>query len=86
MKSTCTCTHGGNAAVIGDLKETFPRLQFIATSHSPFIVQSLNGGAVINLDSEDYSPETPSEQSIEDVAENIMGVDRPQRRQALSRT
>ena len=66
--------------VIGNLKETFPRLQFIATSHSPFIVQSMTGGGgVINLDTQDYLPETPCEQSIEDVAENIMGVDKLQR-------
>ena len=65
--------------VVGDMTRTFPRLQFVATSHSPFIVQSVRDGGVINLDREDSEPETPHDQSVEDVAENIMGVDQPQR-------
>lgn len=65
--------------IVQDLSDTFPRLQFVATSHSPFIVQSMSRGEVINLDREPYEPERPGEQSIEDVAENIMGVDLPQR-------
>ena len=67
--------------VIKDLIETFPRLQFIATSHSPFIIQSVSRGGVINLDQGDDVPETPEVQSIEDVAENIMGIDLPQQSQ-----
>ena len=65
--------------VVRSLCESFPRLQFVATSHSPFIVQSASPGGVINLDTETETPETPSEQSIEDVVENIMGVAQPQR-------
>ena len=65
--------------VARSLSESFPRLQFVATSHSPFIVQSVSPGGVINLDKATDTPETPSEQSIEDVAENIMGVAQPQR-------
>ena len=49
--------------------ESFPRLQFVATSHSPFIVQSVSPGGVINLDKETDTPETPSEQSIAEGAE-----------------
>ena len=71
--------------VIDDLIETFPRLQFIATSHSPFIVQSVSQGGVINLDQGDDVPETPEMQSIEDVAENIMGVDLPQQSQRFQK-
>jgi hypothetical protein len=36
--------------VVNDLKKTFPQIQFIATTHSPFIVQSLQSDEVINLD------------------------------------
>ena len=36
---------------------------------------------MINLDQGDGVPETPEEQSIEDVAENIMGIDLPQQSQ-----
>ena len=66
-------------SVVGDLIDTFPRIQFVATSHSPFIIQSVSRGGVINLDREDDRPATPDEQSIEDVAEYIMGVEQPQR-------
>ncbi len=36
--------------IVQDLKRTFPKLQFIATTHSPFIVQSLEADEIINLD------------------------------------
>ncbi len=65
--------------VVQNLLRAFPGLQFVATSHSPFIVQSISAGGVVNLDKHDSVPETPHDQSIEDVAENIMGVDQPQR-------
>ena len=66
-------------SVVRDLTETFPRLQFVATTHSPFIVQSISTGGAINLDMGASAPETPDDQSIEDVAEDIMGVEQPQR-------
>ena len=66
-------------SIVRDLNQTFPRLQFIATSHSPFIVQSMTLGGVINLDDGRYDAESICEQSVEDVAENVMGVDQPQR-------
>ncbi len=36
--------------VVYDLKKTFPSLQFIVTSHSPFILQSASSGEVIDLE------------------------------------
>ncbi|VXD12416.1 SMC domain protein [Planktothrix serta PCC 8927] len=36
--------------VVNDLRQTFPKIQFIATTHSPFIIQSLKDGELINLD------------------------------------
>lgn len=36
--------------IIDDFKRTFPKIQFIVTTHSPFIVQSLNRDELINLD------------------------------------
>ena len=66
--------------VVQDLREAFPRLQFVATTHSPFIIQSMTDlGRIIDLDSEDDSPCALSELSIEDVAEDIMGIGIPQR-------
>ena len=54
------------------MKELFPKIQFICATHSPFIIQSLEEGELITLDQpldSEYSGE-----SIEDIAEDIMGV------------
>ena len=64
---------------IRDLQDTFPRLQFVATSHSPFIIQSVEQGHVINLDHDDIHQPGKNPESIEDIAENRMGVEQPQR-------
>lgn len=63
--------------VIEDLRRTFPKLQFICTTHSPFIIQSAHPGEVISLDGsvevEDYVGA-----SIEDIAEHVQGTEEPQ--------
>ena len=62
--------------IIGILKELFPRIQFICATHSPFIIQSLEEGELITLDQQldsEYSGE-----SIEDIAEDVMGVEMAQ--------
>src|SRR5690606_8031953 len=59
--------------VVGDLKRAFPKIQFVATTHSPFIVQSLKSDELINLDK--LSDVEPLDLSLEEVAEEIMGVD-----------
>lgn len=80
--------------VVRDLQNAFPNMQFIATTHSPFILQSLDPGEVIDLN-HDTSPEVianaplnvaapgPADQysnrSIEDIVENVMGVAVPSR-------
>ena len=66
--------------VIGDLMKTFPKVQFIATTHSPFIIQSLppvEGVQLINLD----SPEADefANKSVEDISEEVQGITLPQR-------
>lgn len=59
--------------VIQDLLSVFPNLQFIATSHSPFLLQAaFPQGAVIDLGT-GQAVTTPNE-SIEDIAEHVMGV------------
>ncbi len=63
--------------VVDDLRTTFPQVQFVATTHSPFIIQSLRPGELINL--EEAAPSEPPSQSIEDIAEQVMGVEVPQR-------
>jgi len=65
--------------IIENLTKTFPNCQFIATTHSPFIIQSLRKGDLINLDQKNN--DDFKDQSIEDITENIMGVDMPQKSQ-----
>lgn len=58
--------------IVRILKTIFPQVQFICATHSPFIIQSLEEGELIALDS--YIEEPYSGESIEDIAENIMDV------------
>jgi predicted ATP-binding protein involved in virulence len=62
--------------VIETLRTTFPCLQFIGTSHSPFIVQSLRPDELINLQGQSV-PEFGN-LSVETIAQGLMGVDRPE--------
>ena len=64
--------------VVRDLKETFPRIQFISTSHSPFIIQSLEAGELRTLDPGGPQLLEYANRSIEDIAEEIQRVDVPQ--------
>ena len=59
------------------LRRTFPNIQFIATTHSPFVIQALRPGELINLDPEELGEY--ADRSIEDIAETVMGVDMPQK-------
>lgn len=59
--------------IIEDLKRTFPKIQFIVTTHSPFIVQSVKAEEVISLDGELIN-EDPFTKSIEEIAEQDMDV------------
>jgi predicted ATP-binding protein involved in virulence len=66
--------------VVGDLLAAFPNIQFIATTHSPFVIQSLppvEGVQLINLDNADA--EDFANKSVEDIAEDLQGVENPQR-------
>jgi predicted ATP-binding protein involved in virulence len=59
--------------VVADLKNAFPSIQFVATTHSPFIVQSLEASELINLDR--ISDVNPSNLTLEEVSTQIMGVE-----------
>ncbi len=63
--------------VTAKLRKTFPNIQFIATTHSPFVIQALRPGELINLDPEEFREY--ADKSIEDIAENVMGVELPQK-------
>lgn len=61
------------------LQSLFPRVQFIATSHSPFIIQTQTRNSIILLekDSEFLSLDATT-LSIEDISESIQKVELPQ--------
>ncbi|MEN9864536.1 MAG: hypothetical protein RL748_126 [Pseudomonadota bacterium] len=69
--------------VIEDLRRLFPEIQFIATTHSPFIIQTAREGELIKLDG-DVSID-PGGKTLEEIARLIMDVtdsDRSPRYQA----
>lgn len=61
--------------VVSDLKKAFPKIQFLATTHSPFIVQSLESNELISLDF--LVDLSPNEMKIDNVAIELMGVESP---------
>lgn len=58
--------------VVEDLKTTFPKVQFVASTHSPFIVQSLKSDELINLDQK--TDANLQGLGIEEISEGVMGV------------
>jgi len=68
--------------IIADLKRTFPKIQFIVTTHSPFIVQSLRSEELINLDGS--TGENPFVKSIEEIAATEMQVENVRRSEAFN--
>lgn len=60
------------------LKEIFPKIQFITTTHSPFIVQSLKNEELIDLQGKDYDSDYVNK-GIEEIAENEMNVTMPEK-------
>jgi predicted ATP-binding protein involved in virulence len=59
---------------IADLKTAFPKIQFVVTTHSLTVVQSLKKTELINLDDTEGVESDPYKYSIEDIAEAEMGV------------
>ena len=64
--------------VVLDLRKTFPEIQFIVTSHSPFLLQAaFEFGKVIDMPSGKFVD--PGDPSFEDITETVMHVAQPQR-------
>ena len=61
--------------IVNDLKQAFPKLQFVVATHSPFIVQSLNSDELINLDNLTPQAFAPNTLPLNKVATEIMDVD-----------
>jgi len=59
--------------VVEQLRNTFPKIQFICTTHSPFLIQSLRSGEeLLVLDGQPTA--NLANRSIDEIAEDIMGV------------
>lgn len=63
--------------LVEDLRTVFPRVQFVATTHSPFIIQTMREGETIILD-ERQPVVNPAKLGIEEIAEGMMGVENPE--------
>jgi predicted ATP-binding protein involved in virulence len=62
---------------IEDLRRTFPKIQFICTTHSPFLIQSLRSGEeLIMLDGQPTAE--LANMSIEEIAQGIQHIGNPQ--------
>jgi len=59
--------------IVEALRTIFPRMQFICTTHSPFIVQTMREGELMSLDKETI-PKTDN-LSIAAIAKGLMGVE-----------
>ena len=63
--------------IVDDLKRTFPNCQFIVSTHSPFIIQSLDAEELFDIKTMQYAKEEGNYQgwSIEAIQEYKMGVE-----------
>jgi len=55
------------------LRATFPNIQFIVSTHSPFILQTIRQGELISLD-KGLLPVEPAGKSLEEVAKYVMDI------------
>ncbi len=60
--------------ILADLQKAFPMIQFIVSSHSPFIIQSVANKNIITLDGE-KGPSDAYRRSIEEIAMSEMDMD-----------
>lgn len=62
--------------VLADLRKAFPNIQFIVTTHSPFIIQSVSQQELISLDEYANVDGSPQKESLEEIAIRRMGMDK----------
>ena len=60
--------------IVSDLKDVFPKIQFVATTHSPYILQSLSIDEIRNLDNDEELLESPKDMPLSKVSSEIMNV------------
>lgn len=64
--------------MIKALKSTFPNLQFVVSTHSPFLIQEAAENELIKLKNNQATIRSANHLSIEDIAEEIQDVENPQ--------
>lgn len=64
--------------IVEDLKRTFPNCQFIISTHSPFVIQTLSANEVYDIGAMCYAGEQGNYNgwSIEAIQEQMMGVEK----------
>ncbi|RYZ86007.1 MAG: ATP-binding protein [Proteobacteria bacterium] len=65
--------------IVPALEDLFQNCQFVATTHSPFVIQATNRANVTSIDPSVTISSLEDGNSIEDIAEGIQGVPMPQR-------
>jgi len=60
--------------IVNDLKNAFPKIQFVATTHSPFIVQSLESDELRNLDNSSENSSLLENMPISKISTEVMNV------------
>ena len=60
--------------VLQDLTKAFPMIQFIVSTHSPFIIQSLQEGQLVSFDNDVLTTGEPFREGLEDIASERMGL------------
>lgn len=65
--------------IVPALEDLFPNCQFIATTHSPFVIQATGRQQITSIDPKSQAVYIGGGNSLEDIAEDIQGVPLPQR-------
>lgn len=65
--------------IVPALEDLFPACQFIATTHSPFVIQAVQRGKLIRLEETGVGKVGESGNSLEDIVEDVQGIAMPQR-------
>lgn len=71
--------------VLQDLMKAFPKIQFIVSTHSPFIIQSLEENQLLSFDENVSTEGAPFRESLEDITENRMGLQQKLRSEKFQR-
>ncbi|MEW6348553.1 MAG: AAA family ATPase [Thermodesulfobacteriota bacterium] len=63
--------------VIEDLRRTFPKIQFFAATHSPFLIQSLRSGEELMM-LDGHPPAQVANKPLQEIARQIMKIAKPE--------